>query len=58
MSVRAFLREVRRHAGMFATNWRTYDAPLTSKLALATRNRVRATFSGRGCCGHAGQPGC
>jgi hypothetical protein len=58
MSFRTFLREVRHHAGMFASNWRTYDAPLPTKLALVARNRVRATFSRRQCCGHAGQPGC
>jgi hypothetical protein len=58
MSVRGFLREVRRHAGAFVTNWREYDAPFTTKLALGVRNRLRATFSRAQCCGHAGQPGC
>jgi hypothetical protein len=58
VSVRAFLREVRRHAADFFTNWRTYDAPVTTKLVLAVRNRLRATFSRGQCCGHLGQPGC
>ncbi|MGZ8628892.1 MAG: hypothetical protein ACXWYN_09245 [Actinomycetota bacterium] len=58
MSLRGFLDEVRRHAGAFVTNWREYDAPFTTKLALGVRNRLRATFSRRQCCGHAGQPGC
>jgi hypothetical protein len=53
-----FLREFRRFAGQFVTNWREYDAPFTTKLALGVRNRLKATFSRRQCCGNHGQPGC
>ena len=55
---RSFLRELRRYAGTFVTNWREYDAPFTTKLALGVRNRLRATFSRQQCCGHLGEPGC
>ncbi len=58
MSVRAFFRELRRYVGMFFTNWRDYDAPFSTKLALGVRNRLRATFSRQQCCGHLGEPGC
>jgi hypothetical protein len=56
--VRAFLSEFRRHSMQFFTNWREYDAPFTTKLALGVRNRVKATFSTAQCCGNHGQPGC
>jgi hypothetical protein len=46
----------RDHVRWFFTNWREYDAPLSTKLALTMRNRVRAF--GHGCCGNHGQPGC
>jgi hypothetical protein len=58
VTVRGFLRELRRHAAAFFTNWREYDAPLPTKLVLAVRNRSRALFSRRQCCGNLGQPGC
>jgi hypothetical protein len=58
MTLRAFWHEVRRHARQFFTNWREYDAPLPTKLALTVRNRVTATFSRAQCCGHLGEPGC
>jgi hypothetical protein len=58
VTIRAFLHELRRYAGMFVTNWREYDAPFTTKLALGVRNRLKATFSRRQCCGNLGQPGC
>lgn len=56
--IRRFLRRLREHAGMLFTNWREYDAPFTTKLRLGVRNRIRATFSRRQCCGHLGEPGC
>jgi hypothetical protein len=56
--VRAFLAELRRHAGQFFTNWREYDAPFATKVALGVRNRAKATFSRAQCCGNHGQPGC
>jgi hypothetical protein len=58
MTLRDFWREVRRHARQFFTNWREYDAPLPTKLALAVRNRAKAMFSRAQCCGNLGQPGC
>ena len=58
MGVRGFAREFQRYAGQFVTNWREYDAPFATKLALGVRNRVKATFSRQQCCGHHGQPGC
>ena len=58
MSVRGFFREVRLHVRNFFTNWREYEAPVTTKLALVFRNRLKATFSRRQCCGNLGQPGC
>jgi hypothetical protein len=58
MNVRGFFHEVRRHSAQFFTNWREYDAPLLTKLGLTVRNRLKATFSRRQCCGNLGQPGC
>jgi hypothetical protein len=58
MTLRGFWREARRHAQQFFTNWREYDAPVVTKLGLAFRNRLTATFSRRQCCGNLGQPGC
>jgi hypothetical protein len=46
----------RQHARWFFTNWREYDGPLPTKLALTVKNRVRALR--HGCCGNHGQPGC
>jgi hypothetical protein len=40
----------------FFTNWSTYDAPVTTKLRLNVRNRIRALRTG--CCGNHGEPGC
>jgi hypothetical protein len=40
----------------FFTNWRDYDAPLSTKLRLTAVNRLRALR--HGCCGHHGEPGC
>jgi hypothetical protein len=56
--IRRFLRGLDAHAHQFFTNWHRYEAPVTVKLALGVRNRVRATFSREQCCGHPGQPGC
>ncbi len=58
MTVRGFLRELRRHVAAFFTNWQEYDAPVSTKLRLVVRNRVKATFSRAQCCGHFGEPGC
>ncbi|MGH2637087.1 MAG: hypothetical protein ACRDHU_13215 [Actinomycetota bacterium] len=56
--VRGFLHELGRHGRQLFTNWREYDAPFATKLALGVRNRLKATFSRRQCCGNLGQPGC
>jgi hypothetical protein len=53
-----FLRRLRFHARAFFGNWSTYEAPLSTKLRLGFRNRLRATFSRQQCCGNPGQPGC
>ena len=58
MTVRLFLQRVEEHVGNFFTNWRDYDAPIGTKLRLTMRNRLKATFSTRQCCGHPGEPGC
>lgn len=58
MTIRAFFRELGRYAAAFSTNWREYDAPLPTKLRLAVRNRLTATFARAQCCGHLGEPGC
>lgn len=58
MTVRGFLRELRRHVSAFFTNWHEYDASLSTKVRLAFRNRLKATFSRAQCCGHLGEPGC
>jgi hypothetical protein len=58
VSPREFWHVLRRHARNFFTNWREYDAPVSTKLSLTVRNRLRATFSRAQCCGHPGQPGC
>jgi hypothetical protein len=55
---RRFWAVARTHARNFFTNWRVYDAPITTKLGLTARNRLKATFSTAQCCGHRGQPGC
>jgi len=54
----SFFRRLRGHASTFFTNWRGYDASFFTKLRLGVRNRLRATFSKRQCCGHLGEPGC
>jgi hypothetical protein len=53
-----FWSAAREHGRNFFTNWRVYHAPFPTKLGLTVRNRLKATFSLRQCCGHHGQPGC
>ena len=53
-----FWKVAKEHGRNFFTNWRVYDAPFLTKLGLTFRNRLKATFSVRQCCGHHGQPGC
>ena len=40
------------------SNFRTYDAPVHVKLALAFRNTLIKIRTGSDCCGHLGEPGC
>jgi hypothetical protein len=41
------------------TNWKEYDAPTGTKLALAARNLFVSRWKkSLLCCGHPGQPGC
>ncbi len=58
MTVRRFFELLAEHARAFSTNWREFEAPIWTKVGLALRNRARATFSRRQCCGHLGEPGC
>jgi hypothetical protein len=53
-----FWENAKRHIRNFFTNWQEYDAPVFTKLRLAVRNRLHATFSRAQCCGHTGEPGC
>jgi hypothetical protein len=46
----------RRHTRTFFTNWTASDAPISTKLQLTVRNRVKALRTG--CCGNPGEPGC
>jgi hypothetical protein len=58
VTVRRFLSLLAEHTRNFFTNWREYEAPIATKLALTVRNRFHATFSTAQCCGHPGEPGC
>jgi len=51
-----FLDLARERVRGFFTNWSTYDAPVTTKLRLTARNRLKAKW--HGCCGNHGEPGC
>ena len=42
----------------FFTNFRTYDAPIHVKVALAVRNTMIKLRMHSDCCGHLGEPGC
>ncbi len=39
-------------------NWRTYDAPVPTKLRLVVTNNLIKLRTRQGCCGNHGQPGC
>jgi hypothetical protein len=47
-----------RSVRSFFTNWSTYEGSFGTKLRLTARNRFRAVFLLKGCCGHPGEPGC
>ena len=40
------------------TNFRTYDAPLATKVRLLITNNLTKARTRANCCGHPGQPGC
>jgi hypothetical protein len=42
----------------FTANFRTYDAPLATKLRLSLANTWTKVKTQSGCCGNYGQPGC
>ena len=42
----------------FTPNFRTYDAPLATKLRLSLANTWKKVKTHSGCCGNHGQPGC
>ena len=54
----SFWAIVKEYGRNFFTNWRMYDGPFLTKVGLTFRNRLKALFSRRQCCGHHGQPGC
>jgi len=39
-------------------NWRTYDAPFTTKVRLTFSNNWIKVRKRQNCCGNYGQPGC
>jgi hypothetical protein len=51
-----FGEQLRYHVRAFFTNWKEYDAPFGTKVALTFKNRTKALR--HGCCGNHGQPGC
>ena len=42
----------------FAANFRSYDAPLATKLRLSAANTLKKVKTHSDCCGNHGQPGC
>jgi hypothetical protein len=42
----------------YLDNWRSFEAPLATKVRLALRNTLRRGKTGGRCCGHHGEPGC
>ena len=42
----------------FLANFRSYDAPLATKLRLSAANTWKKVRTHSGCCGNHGQPGC
>ena len=44
--------------GAVLSNWRTYDAPVGTKLRMLVSNNLTKVRTRQGCCGNHGQPGC
>lgn len=44
--------------GHLVSNFRSYRAPLSTKLRLTLANNLTKLRSGSSCCGNRGQPGC
>jgi hypothetical protein len=40
------------------SNWRTYDAPVGTKLRMVFTNNLTKLRTRESCCGNYGQPGC
>jgi hypothetical protein len=53
-----FRERLRYHGRSFFTNWREFEGPFGTKVWLTLKNRTRSIVTLKGCCGHAGQPGC
>jgi hypothetical protein len=51
-------RGPRPSLGAVFTNWRTYDASLTTKLRMLLRNNWTKARKRSNCCGNTGEPGC
>lgn len=48
----------RSDGNAFFNNFRTYDAPIPTKVRLALANLSKKARTGSSCCGNYGQPGC
>jgi len=44
--------------GAVLANWKTYDAPFTTKARLVFANNLTKIRTRKDCCGNYGQPGC
>jgi hypothetical protein len=53
-----FFPQFAEYSRNFFTNLDQPGMPWRIRIAKLVRNRIRATFSGRQCCGNHGEPGC
>lgn len=51
-------RPPRPGLGAVVANWRTYDAPLGTKLRMLLHNNWTKARNRSSCCGNTGEPGC
>jgi hypothetical protein len=49
---------MREELSTFVENFRTYDAPFTTKVRMAISNNLKKARTRKDCCGNLGQPGC
>jgi hypothetical protein len=54
----SFLEQLKYFTSSFFSNWSNYEASFGKKLALTVKNRSRAVYTLKGCCGNHGEPGC